>query len=92
MCIFVCVWLSVIVHISGPFSILLRTLLSKTMGNCFIVNAPMMFTGVWKIAKGFIDEKTRKKIEVKGGNYFKTLLEYANEDQLPEFLGGSCKM
>ena len=52
----------------------------------------MMFTGVWKIAKGFIDEKTRKKIEVKGGNYFKTLLEYANEDQLPEFLGGSCKM
>ena len=64
----------------------------ETMGNCFIVNAPMMFSGIWKIAKGFIDEKTRKKIEVKGGNYFKTLLEYASEDQLPEFLGGTCKM
>jgi hypothetical protein len=28
----------------------------------YIVNAPMLFTGVWTIGKGFIDEKTRAKV------------------------------
>jgi hypothetical protein len=32
------------------------------MGQMFIVNAPMLFTGVWAMCKGFIDEKTRAKI------------------------------
>ena len=62
----------------------------ETMGNLFIVNAPMMFSGIWKVAKGFLDERTRKKIEVKGGSFYKTLLEYADEEDIPEFLGGKC--
>jgi hypothetical protein len=28
----------------------------------FIVNAPLLFTGVWAIVKGFLDERTRNKI------------------------------
>jgi hypothetical protein len=35
----------------------------------YIVNAPMLFTGVWAVVKGFIDEKTRKKIFIKGGKF-----------------------
>ena len=62
----------------------------ETMGNLFIVNAPMMFSGIWRVAKGFLDERTRKKIEVKGGSYLKTLLEFAEEEDIPEFLGGKC--
>ena len=62
------------------------------MGNLFIVNTPMMFSGVWRIAKGFIDERTRKKIEIKGKTYLPTLLEYADAENLPEFLGGSCTL
>ena len=62
------------------------------MGNLFIVNTPMMFSGVWAIAKGFIDERTRKKIEIKGKTYLPTLLEYADAENLPEFLGGSCTL
>jgi len=27
-----------------------------------IVNAPMLFKGVWAIVKGFLDEKTKEKI------------------------------
>jgi hypothetical protein len=35
----------------------------------YIVNAPMLFTGVWAVVKGFIDEKTRKKITIAGGKF-----------------------
>lgn len=34
----------------------------ETMGNTFIVNAPMSFRAIWTIIKGFMDEKTRTKI------------------------------
>ena len=44
------------------------------MGQLYIINAPMLFTGVWAIVKGFLDEKTRKKITIKGGSYQKDLL------------------
>ena len=45
-----------------------------------IVNAPWVFTGIWAIVKGFLDEKTRKKISLVGGSYKKKLLEYVDED------------
>ena len=35
----------------------------------FIVNAPFIFSAIWAIVKGFIDEKTRKKINIMGGKY-----------------------
>lgn len=62
----------------------------EIMGQCFIVNAPMLFTGVWAVVKGFIDEKTRKKITIMGGKYQKDLLELVEAENLPEFLGGKC--
>ena len=34
----------------------------EVMGNMFIVNAPMLFSGIWAVVKGFLDEKTRNKI------------------------------
>jgi hypothetical protein len=39
------------------------------MGQMFIVNAPFLFTGVWAIVKGFLDERTRNKINIKGGKF-----------------------
>lgn len=47
----------------------------EIMGQTFIVNAPMLFSGVWAVIKGFLDEKTRKKIAIKGGSYQKDLLD-----------------
>ena len=58
------------------------------MGNTFIINAPMAFRGIWKMAKGFLDARTRDKIKVKGGDYLPTLLEFVEEENLPTFLGG----
>ena len=34
-----------------------------------IVNAPMLFTGIYNVAKHFVDEKTRSKIQVIGGSF-----------------------
>jgi hypothetical protein len=63
----------------------------EIMGQCYIVNAPMIFTGVWAIVKGFLDEKTRNKISIKGGKFEKELLELVEPENLPDFLGGKCK-
>lgn len=63
----------------------------EIMGNTFIVNAPIVFSGIWSLVKGFIDEKTRKKIKIIGGGFKKTLLEFIPEESLPSFLGGKCE-
>ena len=34
----------------------------ESLGQLLIVNAPYLFSGVWAIVKGWLDEKTRKKI------------------------------
>jgi CRAL/TRIO domain/CRAL/TRIO, N-terminal domain len=38
----------------------------ETMGRLFIVNAPMLFSALWSVVKGFLDAKTVKKISVHG--------------------------
>lgn len=53
-----------------------------------IVNAPWAFTAVWSIAKGWLDEKTRAKVNIIGGGYTKELLKFVDEDQLSHILGG----
>ena len=60
------------------------------MGNLFVVNAPFLFSGIWSICKGFLDEVTRKKIKIIGWDFLPTLLEYADEENIPSFLGGKC--
>lgn len=56
-----------------------------------ITNAPWVFTGIWAIVKGFLDEKTRKKVIMTGGKTKQELLKYVDADQLAEFLGGTNK-
>jgi hypothetical protein len=38
----------------------------EIMGKMVICHAPMLFTGIYKLIKGWIDEKTRKKISLVG--------------------------
>lgn len=64
----------------------------EIMGQTFIVNAPMLFSGVWAVIKGFLDEKTRAKITIKGGSYQNDLLAIVDKENLPDFLGGSCTL
>ena len=61
----------------------------ETLGQMFIINAPFVFTAAYAIVKNFVDEKTRKKIQVISSSYTQsTLLEAVDEDQLADFLGG----
>jgi len=62
----------------------------ETLGTMFIVNVPLVFYGVWNVVKFFLDEQTRQKIKIFGSKYRKELLEYVDEDNLPDFLGGKC--
>ena len=41
----------------------------EMMGNMYIINAPMLFTGVWAVVKGFLDQRTRDKIKILGHKY-----------------------
>ena len=61
------------------------------LGKMYIINAPYVFSAAWAIIKGFIDEKTRAKITVMSNGHKKVLLEYIDEDQLMEYLGGKNK-
>ena len=66
----------------------------------YIVNAPMLFSGIWAIVKPWIDEKTRNKIKILGSSFHKDLFEHVNllyeyklfsqieAENLPDFLGG----
>lgn len=63
----------------------------EQLGQMMIVNAPWVFTGIWAVVKAFIDEKTRKKIQIVGGSSKKELAKYVEPDQLAEFLGGKNK-
>jgi hypothetical protein len=62
------------------------------LGKMFIINAPMLFTTVWTVVKRMLDEVTVKKIQILGSNYKSALLEVIDADNLPEFLGGNCKI
>lgn len=63
----------------------------EMLGKMFIINAPMLFSGVWSVVKPLLDEVTVSKIMILGSSYQSTLLEYIDKENLPEALGGSCK-
>jgi hypothetical protein len=50
------------------------------LGRLYIVNAPYVFSACWTIVKGWLDEKTRKKITVMSNGHQKVLLEHIEAD------------
>jgi len=48
----------------------------------FIVNAPMLFSGVWAMIKVFLDEKTKSKITIVGSNYKDKLLQFVKINKI----------
>lgn len=47
----------------------------ETMGAAYIVNAPFVFSALYAIIKGFLDERTRSKVRIMGSNFKPFLLE-----------------
>lgn len=48
----------------------------------------MIFTGLFSLIKGWLDDRTKKKIYVLGSNSYKTLSEFIDDDQIPSYFGG----
>lgn len=63
----------------------------EMLGQMFIINAPTLFSMVWGTIKKFVDEKTRNKIQILSTKYQSALLELVDPENLPQFLGGTCK-
>ena len=61
------------------------------LGTMILINSGFFFNAVWTICKGFIDEKTRKKINIEKSGYAKKLLELVDAENLPSILGGTCQ-
>ena len=61
----------------------------EMMGKLIIINAPFIFSAVFAVVKGWVDEKTRKKVSLLGSNYLKNLQEYIDNDNIPTYFGGT---
>ena len=61
----------------------------EMMGKFVIINGGVMFSGIWKIIKGWLDEKTRNAIDILGANYLEILKKDIDIDVIPAFLGGN---
>ena len=61
----------------------------ETLHCLFIINAPWIFCSIWKIIKPLLDPVTASKAKVLGSNYFDSLLEAIDADQIPVEFGGS---
>jgi len=62
----------------------------ELMGEMWIVNAPFIFGGVWKIVQWWVDDKTRSKVHIVGSDFKKHLLAKVDPENLPDFLGGTA--
>ncbi|WAQ97346.1 S14L1-like protein [Mya arenaria] len=65
----------------------------ETMGRLLIVRAPRVFPVLWTLISPFIDENTRKKFMIYGGNDYQGpggLVDYIEKKYIPDFLEGEC--
>ncbi|KAK9803212.1 hypothetical protein WJX73_003627 [Symbiochloris irregularis] len=61
------------------------------MTRMFIVNIPMVFGAVWRVAQCFVDERVKAKIRFLRRNELHMLHEFIDAQYLPKELGGHCK-
>jgi len=64
----------------------------ENMRRLFVINAPSVFTGLWKIVKPLLDERTQRKVQVLGKDYLTVMQEFISIDQIPECVGGQGKL
>ncbi|KAI8824376.1 CRAL-TRIO domain-containing protein, partial [Fimicolochytrium jonesii] len=63
----------------------------ERLGKLFIVNTPGIFTRAWSIIKRWLDKRILEKIFICDSNYKEVLLQHIDAENLPDFLGGTCK-
>lgn len=63
----------------------------EVMKNILVINAPRIFPIAYALVKPFLNEVTRNKVKILGVDWKTELLEYIDEDNLPEYYGGTCR-
>ncbi|PPQ69102.1 hypothetical protein CVT25_004599 [Psilocybe cyanescens] len=63
----------------------------ETMGQLAIINAPSSFTIIWNAIRPWVSKETAQKVDVLGSDYKDVLLALIDAENLPSFLGGTCK-
>lgn len=62
----------------------------EIMHEMYIVNCALIFRAAYKMFKPFIDEKTRKKIHIRGTS-FDDMFEHIDRENVPAIIGGTCE-
>ncbi|KAL8578700.1 hypothetical protein ACOMHN_045688 [Nucella lapillus] len=60
----------------------------EMMKRMFVINAPLIFPLLYKLARPLVSEDMRNKMHVLRSNFKDTLLQYIDAEELPVFLGG----
>ena len=71
-----------------------NTLYPETAGSTWIINAPRVFSMVWSVVKGWIDERTRSKVQILSGDGSEEIRRVLGEEvfqNLPKEIGGECQ-
>lgn len=63
----------------------------EVMKIILLIKAPKIFPVAYALVKPFLNEVTRNKVKILGGDWKTELLEYIDEDNLPEYYGGKCR-
>ncbi|KAI5298169.1 cytosolic factor, phosphatidylinositol/phosphatidylcholine transfer protein, partial [Ascosphaera atra] len=63
----------------------------ERLGKLYVINAPMGFSSVWSMIKGWLDPVTVEKIHILGSGYKTQLLQQVPAENLPVEFGGTCK-
>ncbi|GMR61033.1 hypothetical protein PMAYCL1PPCAC_31228 [Pristionchus mayeri] len=63
----------------------------ETMGQVLVVRAPRVFPVLWTLISPFIDETTRNKFVICGGeNMTEEMKKFLDDQHIPDFLDGPC--
>jgi hypothetical protein len=65
------------------------TFYPECLGKHFIINAPFIFSAIWRLVRSWLDPVTAGKIVILGSNYREKLLEVIAPEQLPAEYGGT---
>jgi hypothetical protein len=63
----------------------------EQLAKMFIVNASGLFTGVWRLVRAFIDDRTKHKIQVLGENFMPIVEKQIEPEYIPDCIGGPNK-
>jgi hypothetical protein len=86
-------WIASLLKFLQPFAAIVDPFYPEMFSKIFFTRAPAMFSATWSIAKNFVAEATREKIEILGSKgATKRLLEVLPRESVPVFLGGTNQL